>query len=76
MRKPLRSRTLEELNPVAVKRDCGRVGGILLAANILNEWQEFSRNGYAIGEILLFKLNLLKGGKRAMRKVNPCQLPK
>lgn len=55
-----------DLNPHLRERDTTE--GFLIAANWMNEQSDLQRNGYCVGDIFLFKLNLIN--KRQLRKVS------
>lgn len=67
---PLRSRRLDELNPVLVKRKPQWAQGVLDAANMLDSmFSRSSTHPYSLGDCLLSKVNLL--ASRCRVRKNP-----
>lgn len=63
-----RPRTIKDLNIVLYKRDPARIKTIVEVANMLNDWQGAMNPNYLLGDLLLFKLNILSSKCRP-RKV-------
>lgn len=66
MFKPIKTRSIAELNQHIATKNPDWTAGVLEAANWLNDQGDISRNGYWMGDILLFKFNLIT--KRQLRK--------
>lgn len=56
----MKERSIHQLNQVLVKSKPEWVKTMLYAANYINEWNSSCSHTYALGDVMLWKHNLLK----------------